>query len=154
LCAAKKTRLNTQEIAKWLREELERGIPTLVGIDHTFSFPLAYFEKYRLSSNWEGFLLDFQCYWPTHAPNTYVSFISADYSGHGLKRTGGWNWLRVTEQWTPTAKSVIGFGVQGEVATSTHAGLPWFLYLRKRGVDLYTSGRSMAGRFPRANRLW
>ena len=31
-----------------------------------------------------------------------------------------------------TAKSVFGFGVQGEVATSTHAGLPWLLYLRKQ----------------------
>jgi hypothetical protein len=37
----------------------------------------------------------------------------------------------VTEKWTASAKSVFGFGVQGEVATSTHAGLPWLLYLRK-----------------------
>ena len=37
---------------------------------------------------------------------------------------------RLTERWTP-AKSVFGFGVNGEVATSTHAGLPWLLYLRK-----------------------
>lgn len=28
----------------------------------------------------------------------------------------------------PVAESVFGFGVQGEVATSTHAGLPWLLY--------------------------
>lgn len=40
--------------------------------------------------------------------------------------------LRLTERWTPTAKSVFGFGVQGEVATSTHAGLPWLLPLRKQ----------------------
>ncbi|MGC2639206.1 MAG: hypothetical protein WA294_18625 [Acidobacteriaceae bacterium] len=38
----------------------------------------------------------------------------------------------MTETWTPTAKSVLGFGVQGEVATSTHAGLPWLFYLRKQ----------------------
>lgn len=41
-------------------------------------------------------------------------------------------WLRLTERWTATAKSVFGFGVQGEVATSTHAGLPWLLYLRRQ----------------------
>jgi hypothetical protein len=41
-------------------------IPTLVGIDHGFSFPLAYFERYRLSSNWQDFL-DFQHHWPTDA---------------------------------------------------------------------------------------
>jgi len=31
-----------------------------------------------------------------------------------------------------TAKSVFLFDVQGEVATSTHAGLPWLLCLRKQ----------------------
>ena len=119
-------------LAEWLREELDRDIPTLVGIDHAFSFPLAYFEKYRLSSDWQSFLEDFQHHWPTDAPHTYVRFIREDPSGHGLKRTGERSWLRLTEQWTPTAKSVFGFGVQGEVATSTHAGLPWLLYLRKK----------------------
>jgi hypothetical protein len=34
-------------LAEWLREELDKDISTLVGIDHAFSFPLAYFEKYR-----------------------------------------------------------------------------------------------------------
>jgi hypothetical protein len=31
-----------------------------------------------------------------------------------------------------TAKSVFFFNVQGSVAHSTHAGLPWLLYLRQR----------------------
>jgi hypothetical protein len=101
--------------------------PPLSGIDHAFSFPLAYFEKYRLSSNWQDFLEDFLHFWPTDAPNTYVCFIRDDPAGSGLKRTGERTWLRITERWTPTAKSVFGFGVQGEVATSTHAGLPWLL---------------------------
>jgi hypothetical protein len=119
-------------LAEWLREELDRDISTLVGIDHAFSFPLAYFEKYRLSSDWEDFLVDFQHHWPTDAQHMYVCFIRDDPSGRGLKRTGERSWFRVTERWTPTAKSVFGFGVQGEVATSTHAGLPWLLYLRKQ----------------------
>jgi hypothetical protein len=119
-------------LAEWLREELDRDIPTLVGIDHAFSFPSAYYEKYRLPSDWQDFLVDFQNHWPTDARNTYVSFIREAPSGRGLKRTGERSWLRLTERWTPTAKSVFGFGVQGEVATSTHAGLPWLLYLRKQ----------------------
>jgi hypothetical protein len=45
---------------------------------------------------------------------------------------GDSSWLRLTERWTTTAKSVFLFGVQGEVATSTHAGLPWLLYLKKQ----------------------
>jgi hypothetical protein len=119
-------------LAEWFREELDRDTPTLVGIDHGFSFPLAYFEKYRLSSDWEDFLVDFHHHWPTDAPHTYVCFIREEPSGRGLKRTGERSWLRLTERWTPTAKSVFGFGVQGEVATSTHAGLPWLLYLREK----------------------
>ena len=118
-------------LAQWLCDELGGETPTIVGIDHAFSFPLAYFEKYRLSSNWEDFLVDFQHHWPTDDRSTYVSFVREGHAGQGLKRMGERSWLRVTEKWTPTAKSVFGFGVNGEVATSTHAGLPWLLYLRK-----------------------
>jgi hypothetical protein len=118
-------------LSEWLCNELGGDTSTIVGIDHAFSFPLAYFEKYRLSSNWQDFLEDFHHFWPTDALHTYVCFIRDDPSGRGLRRTGERNWLRVTEQWTPAAKSVFGFGVNGEVATSTHAGLPWLLHLKK-----------------------
>jgi hypothetical protein len=119
-------------LAEWLCKELGGETPTIVGIDHAFSFPLAYFEKYRLSSDWQSFLEDFHHHWPTDAPHTYVAFIREDPSGRGLMRTGERSWLRLAERWTPTAKSVFGFGVQGEVATSTHAGLPWLLFLREK----------------------
>lgn len=119
-------------LAEWLCNELGSETPTIVGIDHAFSFPFGYFEKYRLSSDWEDFLVDFHHHWPTDAQSTYVSFIRDGNAGQGLKRTGDRRWFRLTEQWTSTAKSVFGFGVQGEVATSTHAGLPWLLYLRKQ----------------------
>jgi len=49
--------------------------------------------------------------------------------GDGRKRMGETTWLRLTEQWTATAKSVFLFDVQGSVAKSTFAGLPWLLYL-------------------------
>jgi hypothetical protein len=35
-------------LAEWLCNELSADTPTIVGIDHAFSFPLAYFEKHRL----------------------------------------------------------------------------------------------------------
>jgi hypothetical protein len=41
-------------------------------------------------------------------------------------------WRRLTEERTRRAKSVFHFDVQGQVAKSTHAGLPWLLYLRWR----------------------
>jgi len=47
-------------LAEWLRAELDRDIPTLVGIDHAFSFPLEYFDRHGLPREWPNFLLDFQ----------------------------------------------------------------------------------------------
>lgn len=111
-------------IAEWLRDESSSHKATLVGIDHAFSFPLAYFEKYRLTHDWPAFLDDFQSHWPTDDDKTYVSFVS-----DGNKRTGDPAWFRLTDLWTPTAKSVFRFNVKGQVATSTHAGLPWLRYL-------------------------
>lgn len=68
-------------LAEWLCNELGGETPTIVGIDHAFSFPLAYFEKYRLSSDWQAFLEDFHHHWPTDERNTYVSFIREESSG-------------------------------------------------------------------------
>jgi hypothetical protein len=52
-------------IAEWLVERLAEDAPTLVGIDHGFSFRLRYFETYSLKPDWPSFLDDFQHYWPT-----------------------------------------------------------------------------------------
>ena len=52
-------------IAEWLVERLAEDKPTLVGIDHAFSFPLRYFEVHALKPDWPAFLDDFQHHWPT-----------------------------------------------------------------------------------------
>jgi hypothetical protein len=62
-------------LAAWLREELDRDIPTIIGIDHAFSFPLAYFEKYRLSSDWQSFLADFRHHWSAHETGNFIDLI-------------------------------------------------------------------------------
>jgi hypothetical protein len=51
--------------------------------------------------------------------------------GKGALRTGNARWRRVTEK-RCRAKSVFHFDVQGSVAKSTHAGLPWLLYIQDR----------------------
>lgn len=120
-----------KRIAECLRNELNEAVPILVGIDHAFSFPLAYFEKHHVPHDWSAFLDDFQQHWPTDRDDTYVCFVREGTCGNGSERTGDPSWLRLTEHWTPAAKSVFRFKVvQGEVATSTHAGLPWLRYLR------------------------
>jgi hypothetical protein len=121
-------------IAHWLVERLSEASPTLVGIDHGFSFPLRYFEKYDLPHDWPGFLDDFQKHWPTDERNTYVDFVREGECGNGAARCGNSRWRRVTET-RAGAKSVFHFDVPGSVAKSTHAGIPWLRFLRMRVED-------------------
>ena len=123
-------------IAEWLRDELSKGRLTIAGIDHAFSFPLRYFESHFLQPDWEKFLDDFQQHWPPDEDHMYVDFIREGLHGQGAMRTGHPSWFRLTEEWTATAKSVFKFDVQGSVAKSTHAGLPWLRYLRMHTREL------------------
>lgn len=119
-------------IAEWLAERLAEEVPTLVGIDHGFSFPLRYFETHGLEPDWSTFLDDFQRHWPTDEDHTYVDFVRNGSVGHGAARQGNARWRRLTELRAGGAKSVFHFDVQGSVAKSTHAGIPWLRFLRHR----------------------
>lgn len=119
-------------LAEWLVDRLSEDRPTLVGIDHGFSFPLRYFEEHRLAHNWPAFLDDFQFHWPTDEDHTYVDFVRDGTCGNGAVRAGSPRWRRLTEERAGAAKSVFHFDVQGSVAKSTHSGLPWLRYLRQK----------------------
>ena len=118
-------------IAEWLVARLSVGPPTLVGIDHGFSFPLPYFKRHGLPLDWPLFLDDFQRHWPTDEDHTYVDFVRDGSYGNAAARSGDSHWRRITELRVRSAKSVFQFDVQGSVAKSTHAGLPWLRYLRQ-----------------------
>ena len=119
-------------LAEWLIEQLGGGVPTLVGLDHAFSFPLRYFDKYRLDRNWTSFLDDFQRHWPTDRDHTYVDFVREGDVGDGAARQGNSKWRRLTEERAGGAKSVFHFDAPGSVAKATHAGLPWLRAIRQR----------------------
>jgi hypothetical protein len=119
-------------IAEWLVQRLAADTPTLVGIDHGFSFPLRYFEAHRLLPDWPAFLDDFQRHWPTDEDHTYVDFVRDGVHGNGAARMGNARWRRLTEERAGAAKSVFHFDVQGSVAKSTHAGIPWLRFIRQR----------------------
>ena len=126
-----------QGLAHWLLQILSEPTPTIVGIDHGFSFPLRYFEYHRILPDWDVFLRDFQQHWPTDGQNVYVDFVRHGSVGNGAQRTGNPKWRRTTEQ-RCRAKSVFHFDVQGSVAKSTHSGLPWLLFLREKlGQELH-----------------
>jgi hypothetical protein len=118
-------------LAEWLAEQLSDDVPTLVGIDHSFSFPLRYFEVHLLEPEWGTFLDDFQHHWPTDEAHMYVDFVRDGLDGDGALRSGSARWRRIAEV-RAGAKSVFHFDVPGSVAKSTHAGLPWLNYLRQR----------------------
>ena len=119
-------------VAEWLVARLSEDRPTLVGIDHGFSFPLRYFDAHRLPLDWPLFLDDFCHHWPTDEANTYVDLVREGLCGSGAARSGNPRWRRLTELRAGAAKSVFQFDVQGSVAKSTHAGLPWLRYLRQQ----------------------
>jgi hypothetical protein len=119
-------------LAQWLVELLSEATPTIVGIDHAFSFPLRYFEAHQLPpDDWGHFLDDFQRHWPTDAEHTYVDFVRNGSAGDGAARMGSASWRRMTEQRAESAKSVFHFEGQGTVAKATHAGIPWLRFLRQ-----------------------
>ena len=113
-------------------DQLSEDSPTLVGIDHGFSFPLRYFEAHVLKPDWSAFLDDFQRHWPTDGDHIYVDFVRDGSVGKGAARMGNSRWRRLTEERTGRAKSVFQFDVQGSVAKSTHAGIPWLRYIRQQ----------------------
>lgn len=119
-------------VAQWLVERLSENTPTLVGIDHGFSFPLEYFKTHNLKSDWPAFLDDFQHHWPTDLDDASVESVRKGLLGNGAVRGGNTRWRRLTEKRAGAAKSVFHFDVQGSVAKSTHSGIPWLRYIRQQ----------------------
>ncbi|NSW56227.1 MAG: hypothetical protein HPY44_09445 [Armatimonadetes bacterium] len=119
-----------QEIADWLTDLALSGESFIAGLDHGFGFPVSYLRRYKLSS-WGHFLDDFVENWPTDEPHMYVDHVRRNHP----PRTGPSNELRLCEKWTSSAKSVFRFDVQGQVAKSTHAGIPWLRRMRVAAGD-------------------
>lgn len=119
-------------VAEWIIQRLSEDTPTIIGIDHAFSFPLKYFEAHNLPHDWPAFLDDFQEHWPTDEDNTYVDFIREGECGSGAARSGNSRWRRVADIRAGSAKSVFHFDVQGSVAKSTHSGIPWLRHIRRQ----------------------
>jgi hypothetical protein len=115
---------NRTELADELLRHLDGDAPVIVGIDHGFSFPESYFQRYGFK-HWDALIDDFAERWPTDRRSV------AELRAEGTGRNGDPGELRLTERWTSSAKSVFQFDVQGAVATSTHAGLPWLRKLRR-----------------------
>ncbi len=123
-------RWSRRELAEWLQARLaERELPTLVGLDHAFSFPQTYMLRHGLP-RWEDFLLDFERNWPTDK-------VSVRELLPGNPRTGDPDEHRLVAKWTATPRSVFSFDLQDSPAKAAHAGLPWLSYLRRSGAHFW-----------------
>lgn len=137
---------NRAELAAWLREvlagapltsdqvasELVVGNqPVIVGIDHAFGFPASFYNRYRIR-NWDAFLDRFIKHWPTIEPESTVQQFR-----DGSKFCGQASEFRIADRWAAGAKSVFQFDVQGSVAKSTHAGLPFVRSLRRTFPEVH-----------------
>lgn len=116
-----------RELARWLLRELEvPGRRIIVGIDHCFSLPISYFNLPPALRNWDALLVEVTRTWRTLAAKSEVrNTVGNDPRG------GSSSEYRMAEQWAHTAKSAFDFGGVG-VAHSTHAGIPFLLWLRKK----------------------
>jgi hypothetical protein len=118
-----RVRWSRRLLAEWLAERLREPGPLVVGIDHCFSFPRAYLERRGLAT-WDAFLERFCADCPTDR-EAVARCVSPRAYVREKER------FRLCEKWTSSAKSVYQFGMNGQVATSSHAGIPWLRRLRR-----------------------
>ena len=125
-----------RELSKWLIKELAESIPTIAGIDHAFSFPDLYFEKYKkyFARDWGEFLKDFRKHWQTDRVNVNPTLLWRSHEEIPLARYEKTKQLRKTEEqcrnhrFSPS--SVFLFSGSNQVGPSTHAGLPYLWKMR------------------------
>ena len=117
-------RWSRRSLAAWLASYLAQPVPTIAGLDHGFSLPLPYLEARGLDT-WDALLAHVAARWPTADQGVSVESLRRDREP-GVDPQA----LRLCETWIAGAKSVFLFDVQGSVAKSTLAGLPWLGRLR------------------------
>jgi hypothetical protein len=115
-------RWSRRDLAAWLLARLREPGPAVVGIDHCFSLPKPWLDRRRLGS-WDAFLEDFCARWPTDRRAVASCRRGRPYARETER-------FRLCERWTSSAKSVYQFGMTGQVASSSHAGIPWLRWLR------------------------
>ncbi|OUU76184.1 MAG: hypothetical protein CBC29_00250 [Methylococcaceae bacterium TMED69] len=108
-----------KELTFHLKEILKSKKKTIIGIDHGLSFPYSFYKKNKLK-NWDRMLAFVSKTWKTSNDSVTVEDARKAVGSPGQATD-----YRLTEKWMPAAKSVFHFDVQGSVAKSTHAGIPW-----------------------------
>jgi len=127
---AKNGEWSRRALAEWLAADLAEAAPTIVALDHAFSFPRTYLDRHGLSS-WDDFLRDFGAHWPTHESPV------GDLLSGNLRR-GTSEERRLTGKWDSSRTGgVFRFETKDGHAAAAHAGLPWLDYVRRAVPELH-----------------
>jgi len=113
-------------LAAWIRDRLMEDVPTIVGLDHAFSYPLEAIDE-EARTSWDEFLAWFEERWPTR-----THAVREKCAGHQKILEKHRKTLRLTDRWAPTAMPICA-GWEGNgpnVFYSSHAGIPWLRWLR------------------------
>jgi hypothetical protein len=114
-----------RRLARWLLDRLLEDIPTIVGLDHAFSYPLAAIKPSARES-WGDFLAWFEERWPTR-DRTVRECSTTNYRLLEKHKKE----LRLTDRWAPTAMPICRDWKGPNVFYSTHSGIPWLRWLRE-----------------------
>lgn len=117
------------DLAEWLLQEVSKDEPILVGLDHGFSFPEPYFEEKGLET-WDE-LLNHLEEWDTRVQWVKVALDSIGAPSQSHEQ------LRLTEEWTSSAKSVFQYEGVGAVGKATLAGIPWLQHIREEAEGVH-----------------
>jgi hypothetical protein len=112
-----------KEVAEWLVDLGREERRFIAGIDHAFSLPIWFMDEHDLL-DWPAFLVHLRRRWQTHERPLTPAEVAHLHENRERD-------LRLTDTWTSSAKSVFEFGIPGQVAPSTFAGIPWLAHIRE-----------------------
>lgn len=118
------TRWSRWSITTWLVEQIASSSRVVAGIDHGFSLPQ---EQFYGATIWPAFLQAFTDEW--NSDERQIRKVQIE-KRHKADRKA----LRLTENWTSSAKSVFNTNGPG-VSLSTFAGIPWLYRIRQKLGD-------------------
>ena len=124
--------LDPQGLAEWLVERLAEDAPDAGRHRSRLFVSAAVFRSAWAGARLAGLPRRFPAPLADRRGSIYVDFVRDGMHGNGAARMGNARWRRLTEQRAGGAKSVFHFDVQGSVAKSTHAGIPWLRFIRQR----------------------
>ncbi len=138
-------------LAEWLCKELEADAPTIVGIDHGFSFPIEYFDRHSLPATGRT-----SCSTSRNIGQPTNRIPISTSSETAMSGTAPSEWARIhgsaSRKGGPQRRNRSSFSTYKALSTNRRSPDSRGFFICEIGASgQSTSGHSTAGRFPRAS---